>query len=319
VPDLGPFRVRFVQDVPVWIASDPARAAGRRAAAAAFVLELTHARLETDYGRLIDLVEWMCGQLRAHEASLFEVAWHRASIAVASRARSRLWLLGEFPRLPHQPERKNRTAAANQPPPSPRHLEHALARFPQDPDLQLAQVVAWLWGRDSEPMRNRATDGESPRATRRPSQLEALITLQALTTDARVGADAHLRAGLVHFSVRSYTEALAAFEQTVARSASPQTRYLGHFMAGRTLEALHRPGDAIDAYEQALAILPAESASIALASLRFALDERAAAIALLQPVLARRSGDADPGRLIGYGSFIHWPDLQAAMRAEIPR
>src|SRR5688500_15990651 len=63
VHDLGPMRLQFVRDVQAWITSDPARAAERRAAASAFLLELTHARLETDWGRLSDLIEFTCAGL----------------------------------------------------------------------------------------------------------------------------------------------------------------------------------------------------------------------------------------------------------------
>src|SRR5262245_8334620 len=55
IDDLGPLRVRFVQDVPVWVNAD-AQVERRRAAAAAFLLELAHARLESDWGRLNDLI-----------------------------------------------------------------------------------------------------------------------------------------------------------------------------------------------------------------------------------------------------------------------
>src|SRR5262245_36470261 len=46
--DLGGFRLRFVQDSPVWVNADPARIDARRAAAAAFLLEVAAARLESD-------------------------------------------------------------------------------------------------------------------------------------------------------------------------------------------------------------------------------------------------------------------------------
>src|SRR5688572_5699883 len=55
LPDLGPLRLRFVQDTPGWINADPANVDKRRAAVAAFLIELTTARLESDWGRLSDL------------------------------------------------------------------------------------------------------------------------------------------------------------------------------------------------------------------------------------------------------------------------
>src|SRR5215207_3850890 len=62
--DLSPFRLRFVQDTPRWVNADPARIEARSAVAAAFLLELTAARLETDWGRLADLIEYTSVQLR---------------------------------------------------------------------------------------------------------------------------------------------------------------------------------------------------------------------------------------------------------------
>src|SRR5262245_23186073 len=54
VQDLVAFRIRFLQDTPGWIAADPAQAERRRQAAAAFLLEFTHDRLTSDWGRLND-------------------------------------------------------------------------------------------------------------------------------------------------------------------------------------------------------------------------------------------------------------------------
>jgi hypothetical protein len=49
-------------------------------------------------------------------------------------------------------------------------------------------------------------------------------------------------------------------------------------------------------------------------SLQFARDERDDAIAQIDRVFNKRPGAPDPGRLVGYGSFIHWFELRAAMR-----
>ena len=169
LPDLGPLRLRFVQDTPIWINADPATADARRAAAAAFIVELAAARLETDWGRLSDLIEFTCAQLlrAGGPATPFERSWHMATTALAGRSRSRLWLLGESARLPHQ-KPLNRQPSKT-PNPSPMHLMHAIERFPDDPQLQLARVIAWTWGRDSEPIRNlaRETSTTGRRASRR--------------------------------------------------------------------------------------------------------------------------------------------------------
>ena len=99
IPDLGPFRLRYVQDAPVWVNAEPTHTAARSSAVAAFLLEVTAARLDSDWGRFSDLIEWTCVQLRTTaQPTPFERAWHVASHALAGRARARQWLLGQYPR-----------------------------------------------------------------------------------------------------------------------------------------------------------------------------------------------------------------------------
>ena len=322
--DLGPLQLRFVQDGPAWINADPSHLDARRAVVAAFLLELAEARYESDGHRFLDLVEWMCIQLRAAgPPTEFERAWHAASHAIAGRSRSRTYLLGEYARLPHQ---KPSTAQPSDPQhPPARHLMHALERFPGDPQFQLSRVVAWTWGRDGEPLRNAkpsvrdAIEG-ARRTARVPPQLEALVTLGPLKEIPAVAAEAHLRAGLVYFTVRDYPAALREFEAAQPIATEPGLKYLAHFNAGRSLEAASRFDSAMDEYRRALEIMPgAESATVALASLQFARDEREDAIERINGVFNKRPGATDPGRLIGYGSYFRWPALKAAMRAELPR
>ena len=319
LPDLSVFRLRFVQDTPRWVNADPARIEARSAVAAAFLLELTAARLETDWGRLADLIEYTCMQLRTTgPPSPFERTWHAASHALAGRARARVWLLGEFARLPHQ---KPTTAPPSDPQhPPARHLMHALERFPDDPQFQLSRVVAWTWGRDAEPIRNvrRRDDDDRPRVTRRAPQMEAIVTLEPLTAIPGVAAEAFIRIGLVHFSVDDFASALQAFEAAQAIASEPAIKYLAHFNAARSLERLSRSRDAIRQYRKALEIVPeAESATVALASLQFAQDDRDAAVSLIDHVFNRATRPDDPGRLIGYGSYLRWPTLKTAMRAAV--
>jgi tetratricopeptide (TPR) repeat protein len=322
IPDLGPFRLRFVQDSPAWVHADPARIEARNAAAAAYLLELTAARLESDWGRFTDLIEWTCVQLRtAGPPTEFERSWHAASHALAGRARSRVWLLGESARLPHQkpivvPARKN------QPPPV-RHLMHALERFPDDPQFQLNRIMAWTWGRDALPIRNvrlRDQDDEIDRRQPRrpPPQVEAVVALQPLMAVPAVAAEAWIRAGFVQITASDHAAALAAFEKAQPIATEPSMKYLSHFGAARALEGLAKPDEAMRQYRLALEIVPdAESATVALTSLQFTRDERDAVIAQIDRVFNRTPAETDPGRLISYGSFIHWPAIKAALRTAV--
>ena len=320
LPDLGPLRVRFVQDTPGWIAADPANIASRRAAVAAFLVELTAARLESDWGRLSDLIEWTCAQvLRAGPPTEFERQWHLATTALAGRARTRLWLLGPYARLPHQKPLKRKPQKDD--PPSPLHLLHAIERFPDDPDFQLARVIAWTWGRDSEPMRNIRPDWQrniDRWAPSRAPQLEALTAYQALLEVPNVAAEAHLRAGMIYVTVGDHAAALRAFEAAQPIAERAPLRYLSHFLAARSLELLKRPDDAVAQYQRALELIPgAESATIALASLLFTRGEMEGSTGMIDKVFEHALRGDDPGRLAGYGFYMYWPEIKTAMRAEL--
>jgi tetratricopeptide (TPR) repeat protein len=320
IPDLGPFRLRYVQDTPVWVNAEPAQTELRRAAAAAFLLELTAARLESDWGRFADLIEWTCVQLRTTaKPTEFERTWHAASHALAGRARARQWLLGLTPRLAHQKPAPEPKLQPNERPPAT-HLMHALERFPDDPHFQLSRVVAWTWGRDGEPIRNvrPRDDDDRPRVVRRAPQLEAIVALEPLTKVPEVAVEAWIRIGLVQFTANDFAAALRAFETAQPIATDAAMKYLAYFNAGRALEKLQRMDDAIRAYQQALAIVPdAESATVALTSLQFMRDEREAAVSAIDRVFNRKPGAPDPGRLLGYGSFIRWQDSKTAMRAAL--
>lgn len=315
-PDLGPLQLRFVQDAPAWIAADPAHADVRRAAVASLLVEFAAARYESDGYRFLDLIEWMCVQLRrAGPPTDFERAWHAATHALAGRSRSRVYLLGEFARLPHQ---KPSAAPPSDPQhPPARHLLHALERFPDDPHFQLSRIVAWTWGRDDEPIRNvRARSNDDQRRPARSApQLEAIVALDPLTKLPDVAAEAWVRIGLIHLTVRDYASALRAFETAQPLATETQMKYLAHFNAGRALEGLSRNDAAIVEYRRALEIVPdAESATIALTSLQFARDDRDEAIQQIDRVFNKRPGPTDPGRLIGYGSFLRFDNLKRDLR-----
>jgi tetratricopeptide (TPR) repeat protein len=320
LPELGPLRRQFVQGTPAWINADPPHAEKWRAAVAGFVVELAGARLEPDWGRLSDLIEWTCTQLlRASDPPTpFERSWHMATTALAGRARVRVWLLGPYARLPHQKPLKR--VPQKDDPPSPLHLLHAIERFPDDPQFQLARVVAWTWGRDSEPMRNLRRDVTDRMRTTRPAQLEAVTALEPLLAVPAVAAEAWMRTGLVHVTVGDHLAALKAFATARPFAGTTPLKYLSHFLAARSLEALNRDDEAIAQYQFALDILPlAESATVALASLQFRRGEHDASVALIDGTFAKTGTTADPGRLTGYGFYLHWPEIKAAMRAELQK
>ena len=319
--DLGPLRLQFVQQTPGWIASDPSTAEARRNAVAGFIVELAGARLEDDWGRLSDLIEWTCAQILrgGGPPTEFERRWHMATTALAGRARARVWLLGPYARLPRQKPR----APQKDDPPSPRHLMHALERFPDDPHFQLARVMAWMWSRDSEPIRNMRSDWKENVARWAPArapQLDAIPEFEAFTRVAEVAPEAWLRTGMIYVTVSDHAGAIKAFEAAQPLARTPALKYLSHFLAGRSFEAMQQPDDAIAQYRRALEIIPgAESATIALASLQFVRGGSEVSIAMINDVFGTRASTPDPGRLTGYGFYLHWPEIRDAMRAELKK
>lgn len=103
-------------------------------------------------------------------------------------------------------------------------------------------MVAWTWGRDSEPIRNvRARDDDDrPRLVRRAPQLEAIVSLEPLTSLPAVAVEAWLRIGLVHFTANDFAAALRAFEAAQPIATDAAMKYLAYFNAGRALEKLQR-------------------------------------------------------------------------------
>jgi tetratricopeptide (TPR) repeat protein len=199
---------------------------------------------------------------------------------------------------------------------------HAIERFPDDPHFQLARVMAWMWGRDGEPARNMRRDWKENVerwAPSRPAQLEAIPAFEPLTRVREVAAEAWIRTGLVYVTLSDHAAALKSFEAAQPLARTPQMIYLSHFLAARSLEALQRPDDAIGQYRRALDVMPgAESASIALSSLLFVRGESELSIAMINDVFGK-TVSTDPGRLIGYGFYLHWPEIKAAMRAELKK
>jgi hypothetical protein len=232
--------------------------------------------------------------------------------------------LGEYPVLPHQKPR--RRPQGSKPDPNPRHLVHGLERFPDDSTLQLGRIVAWTWGRDQEPMRNLRSDSEGPwqalQAVGRagPTQREAVTALEALVTDPRVGAEAQMRIAQLQLSMGNAAAALVAANRASSPSEAIEVSYVARLIAGRALELLNRASEAAAEYGAARDLIPdAESATIALASLQFVRDDRERAVETVAWVFGTRKVTVDPGRLVGYGSFMHWHQLRAELRAALPR
>ena len=306
--DLQP---QLARAVPAWVAAAPEDSSRRRRAAAAFTLEVVHARLETHWYALRPAVEWVCEHLRTQgEPRDGEDLWFRASLALAGRARDRTWLIDETVVLPQQGNVSRARLTG--------HLAHATDRFPTDPHFQLARVVVDTWGPDQERGRDRLRrTTPTGLQTMREFRVSAILRLNALGQDPVVGAEALVRAGRMYFTIRELRAALESAGRALTATNDPAVRYVAYFLIGQVLEASEMPDRAIEAYTDALRMVPdAQSATLALASLRYVREGPEAAA----PLSARafRTGLVeDPWRLFGYGDYVRWPQLRSELRGTI--
>ena len=98
-----------------------------------------------------------------------------------------------------------------------------------------------------------------------------------------------LKDGLRHYSAGDWQQAVAAYRR--ASSANPRTRDAWEYL-GRSLSELGRPGEALEAFEQALELADGRASHLAVASALILLDSRrpAEAIELLRREIGRSPG-----------------------------
>ena len=97
-------------------------------------------------------------------------------------------------------------------------------------------------------------------------------------------------------------------------TTDPQTLYLAALFRGRAFESAERFDEALAQYRRAVAILPAQSAAIAVASLEFLSGRVTDANEKLQPLFARPAQLRDPWHLYFSGAYRDWPALLMAVR-----
>jgi hypothetical protein len=298
----------FIRDAEAWIADGPGSAQQRRLAAATLALELTHARLASDWRVLRETVEWASKELDRGQPSSVERTFVLAVVALGQRARDAAWLT-----------RTGRNARRGATP----QLDRAFGRFPDEPRLRLAKLVVASFSVDGDvESRSRQLSfihGKAGAAMAREALDAAIRDLQTLTRDPVVGADAQTRVAHLFANLRDHASALTHAEGAAKAAREPATVYVARVLAGRSLVALGRHGDAAREYGAALAAVPhGQSAAIALAGLTLLTGEPARASVLVDRALDRTGPRDDPWRLFPYGEFVHWPrliaDLRKAMR-----
>lgn len=243
------------------------------------------------------LIDWGATLLRnAGPAREPERLWNLAAVAVAERAEDFEFLIGS----PFE--------ARTNPGDEIAFLTPLVKRFPDEPRFVLAQGIALSWR--TWPASYRSTLGMH----------EAQQSLEGLSDVEAVGPEAKVRLGEIHLRHGDVAGALDLFTAADGDSRDPYIVYLARFLAGQALERQHRNAEAIVAYRSALRVMPgAQSASIALAADLFQADDHVEAGRLIIASLSSGRRVVDPWRTFGDGDDRFWPELIAALRAEITR
>jgi tetratricopeptide (TPR) repeat protein len=306
IKDLAPSYKDLKSNGEKWIEGGGADRERRRVAAATFALEAAHigaltdwkevrnfVRLENIYWRPpSQLLEWGCETMRAAPAPTpIEHTWQMAALAVVGRAQDYEFQVGS-----PWAGRANKGDEIN-------HLEHAIARFPKDRRLLLAQGIA-------------AETRLFPNA-RNSGLKEAQTIFANLIDDEAVGAEAALRLGISEARTNQPAIALPHLQKAAAASQDPFIVYLAELFAGQTLEKLGKPAEAEAAYQHALQLVPrGQSATFSIATLLAARGARAEASALIESSLAVPVA-ADPWKVYGDADHRFWPGLITELRKAI--
>jgi tetratricopeptide (TPR) repeat protein len=304
----------FERQALAWIAMDSTSVERRRLAVATFALEFVRVKLETEpngWLRFRDLVEWSCAQLRAgQKPALAEHAWMRASIALAQRVRDILWLTG--------------LASPGRPVDStPRHLEHAEHRFPDESRFRLARAVLDTYGADRDlsfRMRviSQTQTAKTGEIIAREATDKAVRSFDSLLRDPLVHRDAELHIAHLYLEAHQYEQAADYAARAAELSHDSRLTYIAQIVRGQALAGLGRSAEAGRAYAQALESIPGgQSATLALSGWLLLSGQRQEAFDLTRRAFSTKPAEDDPWRLYYYGDFMYWPDLMRELHEAI--
>lgn len=287
-----------------WIvAGGPALAAHRRLVAATLALEIAHSRRNVWLHERGPFVSWACALLRQPPAAApsdAERLWYVASVAALEEVGGwQLLVTGKTAYTSWVGELQKHEAPSG-------HLEHALARFPDEPRLRLAQVEerdietrglgslrhdvmnsGTIRSDEVEPatlaeLKRRAADTRDQR-----DQASAATTLErlgrlpaiangyaALSKYDAIRAEVELGFGYVAARLGSANAAVEHLGTVPNFTTDPLLLYFSHFIRGWALGRDHKGSDAIAAYRQALLLRPNDRATATLLSSELFLSDR---------------------------------------------
>ena len=236
------------------------------------------------------LLEWGCALMRTAPApSAIERLWHMAAVGSAQRAGDYEFLIGS-----PWDERGN-------PDDEIQHLDHVIARFPDEPRFVLAQAIAveaYSWSIAGR----RGRFGVRQRA-------DVVSALESAARDPLIAPEAMVRLAFVHIRSRRPADALPLLDEVAPLTRDPYVSYLASYFRGQALEQLDRAEEAAAAYRRALETVPrAQSATLALSAMVARAGRPLEATALVEASLAEPLA-VDPWREYGAADNRFWPYL----------
>ncbi len=246
------------------------------------------------------LIEWGCQLFRRDPTPRpVERLWQLAALAVAERAEDADFLIG----TDLAPLGKSEDEIY--------HLQHVLARFPNEPRLKLAYGIALDW-------RTWPQVPRKPGAAGGPRSLAAKTAFEALLVEEDIAAEASLRLGVLELRSGDLDLALMRFERVESSTREPYLIYLARYFMAQALEAKGREAEAMRSYDRALAAVPhAQSAALPFAAFLFKADRRAEAYETVAGALSRDPLSADPWRGYADADDRFWPLLLAQLHGLI--
>ena len=327
------FLQRLVFSGGQWVDSVPSERSRRALIAGAFALEAE--RIRAERGEWVDrendeacagrcVIEWACTLIQTRGApDEAERVWMLASIALAGGVRD--WTFLQNP-LSRPTEKRGERG----------HLQHAIARMPDEPRFRLARAVALASRQSVTSEMDMPRDGSRTeqmadpysRAIERSPFLVSVLEerratlgdyakeqLDALVSDPSVGTEARLRLGYLQWVRGDAAEALNAQRAVAEEAQDPDLKYVANFLAAQAAQALGDLRAAEMHYTAALGARPhSQSATMGLAALLYLRSEAKQAYDLVSATRDGRPRDDDPWRMFLYGDFAKLPALVGELR-----
>ena len=196
---------------------------------------------------------------------------------------------------------------------SERFVEAAIQRFPDDGRLRFARAII-----TDQRWPLTGTVGTVAQLTRNiiPESHVSTIAEQyrAAAAFPEFRADAEIRHGWFLHRIGRSAEALTKIEAASVDASDRSLAYLRELLMGQVLQSLDRGPDALTAFRRAVALVPAQSARVAVMNALIMAGDRDQAAALATDLQSNPATLIDPWWMYWQGDYRRYPDSLAKLR-----